>query len=208
MSEASVARLGDPALLAPYVQAKVQTAKEGKGGIAAYIEARDAAQILDDVVGPDRWEFTHGPPEMVGEEWWVTGKVSIRADDGAWVRKGDVGTGSMKDSTFDTAIKGAVSDCLKRCAVQWGIGRGLYRLAFEWVDLVDGRMSKRDKATIESKWAKALLAMSNGGEVIRTAASRRAAHRAGPAHRAAARRAAHRAARRRADGRAGGDRRR
>ena len=48
--------------------------------------------------------------------------------DGGWVAKAD-GAGD----TAHEAEKGGISDAFKRAAVQWGVGRYLYRLESPWV---------------------------------------------------------------------------
>ena len=91
----------------------------------AYIDARDVMDRLDFVLGFDGWEDSYIETTkgriictlacMIGD------KLVIRSD-GA----GDTGT---------EGEKGAISDALKRAAVKFGIGRYLYGLGGEWVDL-------------------------------------------------------------------------
>ena len=73
---------------------------------------------LDSVCSPANWknEFSKAP------EGGVMCGISIRVDK-EWIIKYDAA-----ENTAVEAIKGGISDSMKRCAVQWGIGRLLYNL--------------------------------------------------------------------------------
>ncbi len=87
----------------------------------SYITARTVMNRLDEVCGPEMWDFELKP---WGENALI-GTLTIRLGNGEIVRKSDVGgRAQMKDADDDT--KSAASDCLKRCGVLFGIGRGLY----------------------------------------------------------------------------------
>lgn len=88
----------------------------------AYIDARDAMKILDEVVGPENWQDDY---KMVGDKRFAG--VGIKIDD-EWVWKWDTGT-----ETFVEAEKGEVSDSFKRACVKWGIGRFLYDIDVQFV---------------------------------------------------------------------------
>lgn len=102
-----------------------QNAKATKGLPLAYIDARDVMDRLDFVFGLGNWQTRYfETPKgrvmcelscLINHEW-------ITKTDGA----GDTGT---------EGEKGAISDALKRAAVSFGIGRYLYGLKAEWVDL-------------------------------------------------------------------------
>lgn len=87
--------------------------------VMAYLTNRAIQARLDEVIGPDRWcnHFREGPGGGV-----ICG-ISILVDNGEWVEKWD-----GADSTDVEAVKGGLSDAMKRAAVQWGIGRYLYGL--------------------------------------------------------------------------------
>jgi hypothetical protein len=91
----------------------------------AYIDARDVMDRLDFVLGFDGWEdsYVETPKGRIICTLAITvnDRVIIRSD-GA----GDTGT---------EGEKGAISDALKRTAVKFGIGRYLYGLGGQWVDL-------------------------------------------------------------------------
>jgi hypothetical protein len=90
----------------------------------AYIDARDAMRILDQVVGPGNWQDDY---KMVGDQRFCG--VGIRTSDG-WVWKWDTGSESNVE-----AQKGEASDSFKRACVKWGIGRFLYELDIQTVKL-------------------------------------------------------------------------
>ena len=83
----------------------------------AYIDARDVANRLDEVVGIENWQDRY--EEVSGR---LMCYLSIRVE-GEWITKAD-GAG-------DTNIegeKGGISDALKRAAQKFGVGRYLYYL--------------------------------------------------------------------------------
>jgi hypothetical protein len=84
----------------------------------AYIDNRAVQNRLDDVVGPEKWKnkFKTGPAGG------VLAGISIRIND-EWVTKWD-----GAENTNIEAVKGGLSDAMKRASVQWGIGRYLYEL--------------------------------------------------------------------------------
>lgn len=95
----------------------------------AHIDARSVQDRLD-AICPDAWSFEI---EVIPgtEHPTVKGRLTVlgvtREDIGE-AQPGDLGT-----------LKAASSDALKRCAVQFGIGRYLYDLPKQWVDWNDAR---------------------------------------------------------------------
>lgn len=94
-----------------------------KGLALAYVTNRAIQNRLDEVFGPFGWrnEF---------KEWKGTSQlcgISIKFE-GEWITKWD---GS--DDSQTEAVKGGLSDSMKRAAYQWGIGRYLYKLPQQWV---------------------------------------------------------------------------
>lgn len=99
---------------------RVQSTAFGKASCVAYIDARDAQDLLDDVCGPGNWQV---------EYYEASGLLMCRVGifvNGAWVWKSDTGTESNVEKD-----KGHVSDAFKRACVAWGIGRFLYRLSIQ-----------------------------------------------------------------------------
>lgn len=89
----------------------------------AYIDARHAAEALDEWVGPMNWRDSYQPaPEITAGAMWCTIEVQD-TELGGWVAKRDIGV----ESNFAQA-KGLVSDAFKRAAVKWGVGRNIYDL--------------------------------------------------------------------------------
>lgn len=122
------------------IEWRLQSAGEKNGRIwgmaLAYITNRAIMQRLDDVVGPENWrnEFREGP------EGGVLCGLSIRVD-GVWVTKWD-----GAENTDIEAVKGGLSGSMKRAAVQWGIGRYLYRLKEGWIEAdEDGPLKGKTK---------------------------------------------------------------
>jgi len=120
------------ALQAPFppeeVQWKVQTRSRDKrrGLVVAYIDARAVLNRLDEVVGPEGWHDSYDIlADRHGEEGRLT-EVRCRLTV-LGITKEDVGEGD--------SLKAAFSDALKRAAVKFGIGRYLYYLPSQWVDL-------------------------------------------------------------------------
>lgn len=95
--------------------------------VLAYVTNRAIQQRLDDVVGPAKWKnaFETAP------DGGVLCGISIKVDD-EWVTKWD-----GAENTAQEAVKGGLSGAMKRSAVQWGIGRYLYKL-----DVIFAQLSK------------------------------------------------------------------
>lgn len=99
----------------------------------AYIDARDAMQRLDEVVGPENWQCRYPLADsglLICEIGINIDRASGLAVDGEWIWKAN-GAGD----TQVEAEKGKASDAFKRAAVLWGIGRYLYSLPSVWVPL-------------------------------------------------------------------------
>lgn len=90
----------------------------------AYVDARQVMQRLDDVVGPMNWQDEYY--EMAGR---TICKLTLRIGT-EWVSKCD-GAG---DTNME-GEKGGISDAFKRAAVKFGVGRYLYALPNDWVEL-------------------------------------------------------------------------
>lgn len=90
----------------------------------AYLNARAVMDRLDEVCGPGNWRDEY----VAGPQGGVICRLSIRVD-GEWVAKED-----GAENTDVEAVKGGISDALKRAAVKWGVGRYLYNLPSQWVE--------------------------------------------------------------------------
>ena len=100
---------------------RVQSTKYGKTTCVAYIDARDCQDLLDEVVGPDKWQSI-----FYEENGLLFCKVGILCNENIWIWKSDTGSESNVEKD-----KGHVSDAFKRACVSWGIGRFLYRLPIQ-----------------------------------------------------------------------------
>lgn len=145
MDGSSTIELGDPLLrelqselAAPFpperVHWRVMQVYENKevALVAAYIDARDVYDRLDEVCGVAGWQCTHHD----GGDGRLTASIGILVN-GEWVWKSD-GAGARQSSaglSEQDANKGDYSDAIKRAAVAWGIGRYLYNLGRTYADV-------------------------------------------------------------------------
>ena len=93
--------------------------------VLCYVTNRAIMDRLDTVCGPENWQNTFQPIE----KGMLCG-ISINIGS-AWITKYD---GSQ--NTDVEATKGGISGAMKRAAVQWGIGRLLYRLESNFVEVI------------------------------------------------------------------------
>lgn len=121
---------------------RVQTAGEKNGKIWArvltYVTARAVMDRLDAVVGPENWQDAY----REGPQGGVLAGIGIRIGD-EWVWKWD-----GAENTDIEAVKGGLSNALKRVAVKWGIGRYLYGLGESFANVHDKgqyRATTKDK---------------------------------------------------------------
>lgn len=122
-------------LAAPFkpqdIEWRVQSATRGQNGtkvlILPYIEARAVMERLDQVCGV-YWQSHFDKIEVGGKEAFQC-RLSIKIGD-EWITRTDAAEVSDIES-----VKGGHSNALKRCGVQWGIGRMLYDLPQYWVEL-------------------------------------------------------------------------
>ena len=100
-----------------------------KDGTAAmvltYVDSR-AVQIRLDELFPGEWSFDWETAPQFGELLAVEGILTI-----CGVKRCDVGQ-AVGNGKEEEPYKCAVSDALKRCAVQFGVGRYLYDLPVVW----------------------------------------------------------------------------
>ena len=114
--------------------------KTGQALAAAYISNRAIMDRLDEVCGPENWQNEYKP----GPGGGVICGLSIRVGD-TWVTKWD-----GAENTDVEAVKGGLSTSMRRAAVQWGVGRYLYRIPNQWVPVDQhGRLSQKPKIPSE-----------------------------------------------------------
>lgn len=90
----------------------------------AYVTARAVQDRLDDVCHIDGWHDAYRPGPAGGVLCALSLRIGLM---GEWITKEDVA-----DNSEIEAVKGGVSDALKRAAVKFGIGRYLYGLDAQW----------------------------------------------------------------------------
>jgi hypothetical protein len=112
-----------------------------------YIDARTAQEQLDEKFGPENWKFKWEKVE--DNKWAVKGILTVKMGD-EWITREDVGypqENKKNEKDIDNALdktewlKDAVSDSLKRCAVQFGVGRFLYDAPFLYAKREDIEVS-------------------------------------------------------------------
>lgn len=86
--------------------------------VLAYVTNRAIQKRLDDVFGVFGWKNEYRDIGNGGVECGISVK-----HEGEWITKWDAAAETNIEST-----KGGRSDAMKRAAVQWGIGRYLYKL--------------------------------------------------------------------------------
>lgn len=110
-------------LYASEIECRVGQVSAKGCSLLLYKDARVDMNLLDEVIGAENWQRKH---DYINGALYCS--VGIKADDGSWVWKQDVGTESNTE-----AKKGEASDSFKRACVNWGIGRELYTAPFIWI---------------------------------------------------------------------------
>jgi hypothetical protein len=115
-------------LTADDIEVRVQSVKQNGLVLLLYKNARVDMAILDETVGPERWQREHY--ECKGNLFCRVGIFCAPTDDVpfSWVWNSDCGVESNTE-----AQKGEASDSFKRACFNWGIGRELYTSPFIWV---------------------------------------------------------------------------
>ena len=126
---------------------------KARGLAVPYVTNRAIQDRLDDVVGPENWHNDYKPWHNTGKKESQICGISIYFDErGEWITKWD----GAEDSDIEP-VKGGLSDSMKRAAVQWGIGRVLYKLPNVWVGIEPQGRSYVIKDTERPKLASAYL---------------------------------------------------
>ncbi len=110
---------------------QVTTKDKSKGLAVPYLTNRAIQNRLDEVVGPENWCNEYRPWHNEGNHFAQICGISIHFPERGWVTKWD----GAADSDIE-AVKGGLSDSMKRAAVHWGIGRYLYALDTpDWIPI-------------------------------------------------------------------------
>ena len=100
------------------------TSKDKTSGLAIpYVTNRAIQDRLDEVVGPENWYNDYKPWHSNGKKDAQICGISIYFEGKGFITKWD----GAEDSDIEP-IKGGLSDSMKRAAVQWGVGRVLYKM--------------------------------------------------------------------------------
>ncbi|MDO4245060.1 MAG: single-stranded DNA-binding protein DdrA [Deinococcus sp.] len=127
-------------------------AERTRAMLLAHVDAR-AVQDRLDAICPDDWRFEMEVVQGAATPT-IKGRLTVLG-----VTREDMGEASEGCSA---PYKAAASDALKRCAVQFGIGRYLYDLPRHWVDWDDARRAPLHMPDLP-EWARPDHERSPGG---------------------------------------------
>lgn len=100
------------------------TSRDKTSGLAIpYVTNRAIQDRLDEVVGPENWYNDYKPWHGNGKKDSQLCGISIYIEGKGFVTKWD----GAEDTDIEP-VKGGLSDSMKRAAVQWGVGRVLYKM--------------------------------------------------------------------------------
>jgi hypothetical protein len=109
------------------LKCKPGAVKDNQALAMPYLDARDVADRLDQVLGLDGWQDDY---EQLADGTLLC-RLRVRIGR-AWITRCGVGGPSDQTDVGDRK-KAAESDALKRAAVKFGVGRYLYRLPKFWL---------------------------------------------------------------------------
>lgn len=108
---------------------QVTTQDKSKGLAVPYVTNRAIQDRLDDVVGPENWRNDYKPWHSANKKEAQLCGISVYLED----RKEWLTKWNGAEDTDVEPVKGGLSDSMKRAAVQFGIGRVLYKMNPVWV---------------------------------------------------------------------------
>ena len=125
-------------LRADEIDCPIATINEKGLSLLLFKDARVDQTILDETVGPDRWQRNH---EVVDGKLFCNVGIRFERENGfgEWVWKQDVGVVSYTEKE-----KGQASDSFKRACFNWGIGRELYTSPFIWIGADKCKIAQRN----------------------------------------------------------------
>lgn len=151
----------------------LQRAKDGKTGKwYSYIDARDVQDRLSQVDPGwhSEYKVVHLNEESCAVECTLTLCGAVRSDIGTDYRNTNR-AGEFTDNEGNY-IKGAYSDALKRCAVNFGVGRYLYRMPSYYAPIDQyGQFTDEGMKKIKETMVRHLAQMSKGQSVAHQAAA-------------------------------------
>lgn len=120
-------------LRAAFPASWIKTSDQAGRGKFKYLDARDVEERLDDLFGPECWQFTWELVAVNATGAAVKARLEIYFEWRGWIGKEDAGEyhiPTKRDGTLaqgvDDMIKSAVTDAMRRCGSKWGIARYLY----------------------------------------------------------------------------------
>ena len=133
---------------------QVTSQDKSKGLAVPYVTNRAIQDRLDEVVGPENWRNEYKPWHRGDKKEAQLCGISIYLEERKeWLTKWD----GAEDTDIEP-VKGGLSDSMKRAAVQFGIGRVLYKMNTVWVQIEqkgrsflikDSERTKLDKAYMD-----------------------------------------------------------
>lgn len=146
------------ALSAPFADADIEwritaTTKDKSKGLAVpYVTNRAIQNRLDSTVGVDGWYNDYKPwpnDSQSKKSAQICGITIYFPEKDLWLTKWD----GAENSDIE-AVKGGLSDSMKRAAVQWSIGRYLYGMPQVWVKLNErGFILNEERPTLDQTHA-------------------------------------------------------
>ena len=134
---------------------QVTTKDKTRGMAVPYVTNRAIQDRLDEVVGPDNWYNQFRPWHSSGKkDAQICGIAIYFEEKQNFVTKWD----GAENSDIEP-VKGGLSDSMKRAAVQWGIGRVLYKMDAVWVEVEQQGASYGIRKSERGKLDKAYLDM-------------------------------------------------
>lgn len=129
------------------IEWRLQSCGENNGSFwaicLAYVTNRAIQDRLDEVCGPENWKNQFKPAPDGG----ILCGISIKVAD-EWITKWD-----GAENTAIDEVKGGLSSSMKRAAVQWGIGRYLYKLESNFAEIhPSGKNKGKTKDGKHFKW--------------------------------------------------------
>ncbi len=136
---------------------QVTSQDKSKGLAVPYVTNRAIQDRLDEVVGSENWRNEYRPWHKGEKKEAQLCGISIYLEERKeWLTKWD----GSEDSDIEP-VKGGLSDSMKRAAVQFGIGRVLYKMNTVWVQVEQKGRSVVIKDAERPRLDKAYLDMPN-----------------------------------------------
>jgi hypothetical protein len=117
-------------LAARFEPGEHKTKTIGGNGLT-YVDGETVISRMNAVLGYDGWSFEVGQVNVLEREVWATGKLTVYSGERTIVREQAGGqiinrTRAGEIIELSNDIKGAITDCLKKCATLVGVGLYLY----------------------------------------------------------------------------------